>query len=609
MGTARTLIARAVVALAILAPWLAFLQPVHLLGRALLVMLLLAASFRGWGCGLAALIRRPVEPALSVAWGIGVVAAFLGGSIAASLHAEIPILVIGVVLHDVFTIVRFQAASSCVEAALRSEAMRWWIAPALLILAIGGLHVLGAAGGGTLRPFDDDGHVLAQVRRLLDTGTLADPIGYARATQLGAGIAFDALGAVFGDLAFVRVVDALGFVLVLVLVSRAIGVRDAMTSLWASVVVVTLGFFAVPWLDPSPLWLPIALALALAQTVDGSAAEPATLMPAGLVAGALIALRLEWAPFAVVIAAAAWRPREYPRPRLLRAGVLVAATLLVVIPYVLVRITAWSRTTRAVFALVVPAQHSRLVTVVGSLAILAAAVPLTALVTAHGPSRIVRWCAVAAVASAGCVLGRLTAIAPYYDRYLWPIFIATALVLVIEGTRSASALALVLATAAVLLGYDARFAHGHQRLRVHYGDLVTSLAYVRGAMTPPATDPDYERLLALAPQAPLAVWVVRPERLDYKRHAIIDLRVPRISRERARPWQPEKADGVIRVLRAAKLHYLLIEDDGAAQRYADENPVAAVMCGDHCVDPLERMLSSQRLLGSAGATRLYELHW
>src|SRR5205085_6491534 len=59
-----------------------------------------------------------------------------------------------------------------------------WLAAALLLAALGAVHVLGAAGDLGARPFDDDGHVLAQLQRLRDTGELADAIGYARRAQL-----------------------------------------------------------------------------------------------------------------------------------------------------------------------------------------------------------------------------------------------------------------------------------------------------------------------------------------------------------------------------------------------------------------------------------------
>jgi hypothetical protein len=611
VGAARTLIARTVVAFAIAVPWLAFAQPAHVLPRALLVTLLLAAAFHGWGSGLATLVRRDVRPTIAVAWGIAVVAAFLGAAMAASLRVQLPVLIVGLVLNAALLGVRFHSAVSSVEAALRSDGLRWWIAPAVLVIAIGSLHVLGAAGSVALRPFDDDGHVVAQVRRLLDTGTLADPIGYARATQLGASVAFDALAAVFHDLAFVRVTDALGFVLVLVLVCRAIDVRDAATSVWAGVVVVTLGFIAVAWPDPSPLWLPIALALALAQTADEPAGEPATLIPVGLLAGALIALRLEWMPFAVVLAAAAWKPREPAPSRLVRGVVLLAAVFVVVIPYLFVRLAAWARTSDAVAKLVV---HRKLgVAVLVSAAILIAAVAVTRFVVARVAQPIVRWTAIAVVASLGCVVGSLTATAPYGAKYAWPIVVAGALIVVIETARRGDArisgLAMVLATAAVLLGYEARLAHSHERLTVHYAELLANIELARTAHAGEPTDPDYAHLLELTSDAAVGVWVVRPEQIAYTRHPIIDLRVPRLAQGRARPWQADHADSVLRVLRATKLHYLLIEDDGAGQRYAEENPVAALLCGDHCRDPLERMLATQRLVGRAGATRLYELRW
>lgn len=608
MGAARSLSARVVVALAIGVPWLAFVQPTHVIWRALLVTLLLVASFHGWGLGLAAVIRRRADPVIAVAWGIALVAAVLGGAMAASLRVQLPLLVIGLVLHGTLLAVRFREATSAVETALRSDACRWWIAPAILVAAIGAVHVLGAAGAVTLRPFDDDGHVLAQVRRLLDTGTLADAVGYARASQLGASVAFGGLAAALGDLVFVRVVDALGFVLVLVLVCRAIRVRDAATSLGAGIVIVTLAVIALRWPDPSPLWLPIALALALAQTVEVDVADAAMLMPAGLLAGALTALRLEWMPFAVILAAAAWRPRAHPHSRLVRAGVLLAAMLFVTMPYLFARVTAWSRLTEAVTAMVVPARRRFALA-----ALIVAVVVAVARLLLGRASWLVRWSTFAMIASLVCVLCEVTSTPPYYSTYVWPLVAATMLILFVDAaSREAthvSGLLLVLATAAVLFGYEARLAHSRDRITTRYGELVADLEFARSAHVREATDPDYRRLLALVPGARVAIWVVRPEQIDYANHAIVDLRVPRLARRRARPWQPDNVDSIIKVLRAMRLRYLLVEDDGAAQRYPEENPVADALCGEHCVDALARLLATQRLLGSAGATRLYELRW
>jgi hypothetical protein len=525
---------------------------------------------------------------------------------AAALRVQMLVLVGGLLLHGAHLAVRFRTTTEGVAAALHRDALRWWIPPAILIVTIGMLHVLGAAGVVTDRPFDDDGHVLAQIRRLLDTGALADPIGYARTSQLGASVAHAALGAVFGNLALGHLADVLGYVLVLVLVCRAIGSRDATTSVWAGLVVVTLGSVGVLWPDPSPLWLPVALALALVQTVE----EPAMLVPTGLVAGALITLRLEWLPFAAVVAAVAWQPHERSR-RLSRAAVLVSAILLVVVPYWLVRVTAWSGVSDAVAAVVAPRRNLWL-SVLASLGFAAGAVPLTMLVFARVSSRVVRRAALATVTSIACMEGHLTESAPYYSRYLWPLVTAFVLILIVEVARTApariSALAMVLAAGGVLLGYEARLARGHQRLILQYGDLVTNIEYARRALPRTVTDPDYEQLLALVREDRVGVWVVRPERIDYSRHAVVDLRVPRLWRQRAYPWEPADADGLIRVLRATQLRYLLIEDDGAGRRYAAENPILDLLCGEQCGDPLARMLAGQHLLGTAGATRLYELH-
>jgi len=110
------------------------------------------------------------------------------------------------------------------------------------------LHVVGAAGDVNGRPFDDDGNLFAQVKRLVDTGGLTDRIGYAAARRSSGVLSpSTSLGTIAGDVRFVRMIDALELVLFLGLgVRRGSALENATSAIWAAVVVLLTSALRAP---------------------------------------------------------------------------------------------------------------------------------------------------------------------------------------------------------------------------------------------------------------------------------------------------------------------------------------------------------------------------
>src|SRR6185369_11289566 len=179
------------------------------------------------------------SPWLVVPWGIAAQCGLSGIAIAAGVGtlAGHTALVFGfAAVHTGTLVVGFARYAGLARDGLAGP--RTWLVPAALLAALGTLAVLGAAGEPLARPFDDEGHVLAQLRRVLDTGALADPIGYPRRAGLGGQIALAAVAAGAGD-AFARLVEPLALVLALGLVGSRLGARDPSSALWATLLIVT----------------------------------------------------------------------------------------------------------------------------------------------------------------------------------------------------------------------------------------------------------------------------------------------------------------------------------------------------------------------------------
>jgi hypothetical protein len=521
---------------AIALPWLALIAPAGAVSVGLHAIAIIAA-FHGWGLAIARACRRDPGAWLAIAWGLAGVVALAGLAIALGVYTarvQWAIVLLGLVIH-----------SGVLAMRLRAPSPRWPMLPALLVAALAVVHVLGAAGDVGARPFDDDGNLLGQIARLLDTGGLADGIGYPRTSQLGGHAALASLAAIAGDLRFARMIDALGLAVFLALACARIRVRDAATGIWACLLIVTVSALPIAHAEATPMWLVAALALALFATLEDATDDPRSAIPVALVAGALVALRTELAPIAVVAIAGAWWER---RGRMLLA--LAGIALVVVAPYALARQLAEP----------IASGGSTVARAAGVVAIAVPASALLLLPFGGDRSRAQRSAAWATAAGlAGVALS-----GGYASQFLWPIALAYIAKLVVElarGDAAPPATAFVVALLAAVWIYDGRDTAGRARWSHRYSDLVFGIDYLHGVGDRAPAGGSYDRALAAIPDgATVAVWVARPEQLDYHAHAIVDLRTPRWAHLR----KPDDAHHELAALIAKTgADYLVVEHDDA----------------------------------------------
>ncbi len=573
------LVARLFVGLVIVAPWLSLLPvPSPLLAIGLGVITLVCA-FHGFGLLLARLARLDgISAALLVHWGLAAMLGIAGVlmTVGAYGHAAQTILVFtGAGLHTGLVLADRDRRRDRITAWFDARESRFWLVPALLLVAVAALHVLGAAGDIGARPFDDDGNHLAQVRRLFVTGTLGDPIGFARSSQLGGQVVAGAFANVLGDAHLLRVIDSgLGFALVLWLAVTRLRPRDATTGVWSMLLIFVAASYPYVAADPSTRWLATSLILALHITLRDLAASREThpLWPIGLVAGALATLRLELVPVAIAaVIGAGVLGRE--RLDLRRLVALVGVPLAVVMPYVIVRFVAKGSVTAEAYALVAPDRPALLVILAACIAIGAAGFGLARVI--RDPAT--RWIAIATVAGSAGIASQLATARPYAGAFLWPILVGAALAFGVEALRRPrtsssrpSGPALAVALLACALIYEGRDTPGRVRWVRRYADLLANIEYLRHA--PRTPEPDrYASLLAHVPaDATVAVWVNRPETLDVARHRIVDLRGPRVARLRGTAAFAPFVAGT-------RAEYLLIEDDHRALAGIATDELAALV--------------------------------
>lgn len=585
------------VALAALAPWTSLL-PLHGAPAVLAQALAFTAAAHGAGLVTAGLAGRDhVHPLLAIQWGFAALIAASG--VALALRADTLVV---------------QTTLVCVCAGVHSAMLvaRWrsfprlapgpWMIPAGLLAALAVLHVLGAAGDLGARPFDDDGHVLAQIQRLRDTGALADAVGYARRSQLGGQLALDALATLPGDVHLVKLFEAIAFACAIGLACARIRLVDARSCLWSVLVVITASALAFVPVDLAPWWSAIGLVLALHAMLSGDERPPLGVV--GLVAGALIALRLELAPLALAALVQAWWPARRD-PRVAWAGAL--GLLVVLVPCLIARgLAAPSAQVRDLLA------SGRGVTV-GRLALFAGlgllGAVLAALVVRH-PAR--RWLGVGAVLVASGIASGLLGERAYATRLVWPIAIAAGLVAAIELSRALTLTtgALLGSLVAMLLVHEGREASGRARWTRRYLDLAANIEYVRHAGQRAPVAGGYAAVLRHAPAgATVALWVTRPERLDYARHHFVDLRTPRGARLRVHRWDTHTSR-LAQLLAATHAQYLLLETDDRATERIHKSWLERFVCTTWtpaCADDLEALALEHPVVASDRGVRLIDL--
>ncbi len=556
--------ARLLVWLVIFAPWLTLLSVGSPLLAFGLGVITLVAAFHGFGLVLVRIARLDgVSAAVLVHWGLAAMLGIAGVLMALRAYgnaAQAILVFTGAALHSGLVILDRDRYRVRTTAVLGEPGARYWLLPALLLVAVSALHVLGAAGDFGARPFDDEGNHLAQLRRLVDTGTLGDPIGFSRSAQLGGQVVVGAFANVLGDARFLRVMDSgLGFALVLWLAVSRLRPRDATTGVWAVLLIFVAASYPFIAVDPSTRWLATSLILALHITIRDLATSRVThpLWPIGLLAGALATLRVELIPVAIAAVIGAGILGRV-RTDLRRLVPLVAVPLAVIVPYVIVRFVAKGTVAVDAYTLVVPARPW-ILPLVASLAVIGLALALARFI--RDPTA--RWVAIATAIGCAGIASKLTGAWPYATGFLWPILVAGVLALGVEALRSTSparptGVVLAIALVACALIYEGRDVPGRVRWVRRYADLIANLDFLRHA--PDRGRDHYGPLLANVPHgSTVIVWVTRPETLDYARHRIIDLRVPRLA---------QRPQHVLTVIAGTHANYLLIEDGATPEELA-----------------------------------------
>lgn len=582
--------------LAIALPWLVLLPTTSALFAAASASLAVAAAVHGLGLTLARACGLRIGAALAMQWGIGVVIALGGVGVALQVFSRtvgVALTFAGISAHSGTLLVERRTRIASIAGRLREPENRYWIAPVLAVVALAVLHVLGTAGDPDARPFDDETHHLAQLRRLWDTGGLGDAIGFARESQLGGQIVVASLTGIAGDLHLWRWLDGgLGFVLVLTLVVASIKPRDASTTLWSLAIVVALSAVAFVAADPASCWIACGLALAL---YSGPTTDRAWI-PFAIVAGALATLRHEMIPVAVaaVVASGSADRRIVLRRMLAVAGIALA----VIAPYWIAATVARADVPETALrflevARITPARiafFGVLVVVLG---------PLLARIA--GPdARIAAYATAAGIAG---IASQLSGTRPYATRFVWPIAIASFVAICLAQARSRLRLgALIGMLVIALLVVEGREARGRVRWSRRHAELAASIEYLRAT---PSRSRVREELLGRVPEGALvATWVARSHQLDPTRHRLVDLRTPRIARLRTAPW--ERGHGALaRFVMALAPTYLLVEDDHEMLARVRDTPGGwwCELLADACNDDLD---AGYRELARQGTTRLLE---
>ncbi len=618
--------AASVIAALALVPWLA-LVPIDGVPAVATGVLALVAALHGAGLALARLARRPdAHPLLAIQWGLATLIGLFGLALAAGAGglATQAVLVYGfAAVHTAALVLRFAAYRA--RLAATRPALRIWLVPAGLLVGIAAIHVLGAAGDTGAYPFDDDGHVLAQLERLRQTGALGDPIGHARTSQLGGQLAFGALATLGGDVHLVRLGEALALVLAVGLALarlRPPGEPEAASGLWALLLVLAAAAFTYTRLDPATCWTAVGLILALHATLADHAAAGATdwsgspmhapaaatsarsLLPVGVLAGALVTLRFELAPIAAAALAAAWWPR---RGSFRATSVLAAGALAIVVPYAAARVLAWSSVPAAARALVEPWRTPLGAQLAISAGVAAACVPL---VIVAWREAALRWLALGAAFTIGGITGQLTGERPYAATFLWPLAIAAALALAVEiaRNRKVTTAALLVSLLAAVFIYEGRTASGRRRWTRRYLTFAENIEHLRTSREAAPVSGGYAPLLRDVPgSAVVAVWVARPERLDYAApHRIIDLRTPRAAWMRG-DHPLARGTPLDALLAHVRADFLLLEADDRTRARAARFRALCTTVPALCTDDLESLALRHPTLAESGGIRLLDL--
>jgi hypothetical protein len=224
------------------------------------------------------------------------------------------------------------------------------------------------------------------------------------------------------------------------------------------------------------------------------------------------------------------------------------------------------------------------------------------------------------------VAAGVTGAGAYSLRIAWPIGLSFALLVITEITRAqplpgeppaqgpsspsmSGPMALITALVLCVLIYEGREAPGRLRWSRR---MAAAAAAIDVLQRPPAEPADrYRALLARVPTgATVAVWVSEPERLDYARLRIIDLRTPAGARLRSFRWEAHasKLESLLAELGAG---FLLVEADHARVLRTQSDLLYRLLCpamAELCADDLESIALRHREIADRDDVTLVALH-
>ena len=273
------------------------------------------------------------------------------------------------------------------------------------------------------------------------------------------------------------------------------------------------------------------------------------------------------------------------------------------------RAAAWrSVPASAAAAIAAPAEAALILRIALAAAIAAPAAGVLRLVLPD--SRELRGAAIATAVALGALAAHVTGTGPYAMRLAWPIGIAFAITLVIELARGkwSGPTALITCFLLCVFIYEGREAPGRLRWSHRAEAATTALEAVQ---RPPSAgaDPYTAVLASVAQGATVAVWVSEPERLDYARLRIIDLRTPAGARWRDHRWdaRPSRLATLLASLGAS---FALIERDDEAVQRTQTDLLYRLVCQTAlpiCADDLEAIALTHPVIARNGNVVLVDL--
>jgi hypothetical protein len=375
--------------------------------------------------------------------------------------------------------------------------------------------------------------------------------------------------------------------------------------------VVVASAFALAWPDRLPFWIPVGLIAAGMFSLQDLTSGVRARIPLVLIAAALSTVRIELVPVALVLATGAiWigPPRLRDQPR--RLLVILAVIVVVVAPYIVARTLAWSDVASVAHTFVEPRRGSVIGRGLLSLIYGLAVLPFLLLVVPRdGAPSSLRWAAYAMAAAIGGATGKLTGERLFGTRVLWAVAAAIVVVLIVEVARRSvlDRLAFALVMVMCLLTYEGRVSPGRIGWAWRYAEMMYDVEYTRHAAP---VGGSYQSLLAQVPAGQrVAIWVTRPELIDYAARDVVDVRTPRVSRLRE-PLAKDRR--FAKLLDASGARWLLFERDDAYYRAPPPSELALALCprgstSHWCTDALEALVLEGRVAASDANVVLVEL--